>query len=53
MLKPLIIRSLLLIIPLGGLALLLSYVRLERNRFESSYATRLNRGAGLYFGWRP
>jgi hypothetical protein len=25
----------------------------ERNRFESSYATRLNRSAGLYFGWRP
>jgi hypothetical protein len=26
---------------------------LERNRFELSYATRLNRAVGLYFGWRP
>jgi hypothetical protein len=25
----------------------------ERNRFESSYATRFNRSVGLYFGWRP
>src|SRR5882724_5437639 len=25
----------------------------ERNRFESSYATRLNRAVGLYLGWRP
>ena len=24
----------------------------ERNRFELSYATRLNRAAGLYVGWR-
>ena len=27
--------------------------RYERNRFELSYATRLNRAVGLYFGWRP
>jgi hypothetical protein len=26
--------------------------RFERNRFELSYATRLNRAAGLYVGWR-
>ncbi len=25
----------------------------ERDRFESSHATRLNRAVGLYFGWRP
>jgi hypothetical protein len=25
----------------------------ERNRFESSYATRFNRSVGLYFSWRP
>jgi hypothetical protein len=25
----------------------------ERDRFELSYATRLNRAAGLYVGWRP
>ena len=25
----------------------------ERNRFELSYATRLNRAVGLYFGLRP
>ena len=25
----------------------------ERNRFELSYATRLNRTVGLYFGLRP
>jgi len=25
----------------------------ERDRFELSQATRLNRGMGLYFGWRP
>jgi hypothetical protein len=28
-------------------------IRDERNRFELSYATRLNRAVGLYFGWRP
>jgi hypothetical protein len=25
----------------------------ERNRFELSYATCLNRSVDLYFGWRP
>jgi hypothetical protein len=28
-------------------------MQLERDRFELSYATRLNRAAGLYVGWRP
>jgi hypothetical protein len=27
--------------------------KFERDRFELSYATRLNRAAGLYVGWRP
>jgi hypothetical protein len=26
---------------------------IERNRFELSYATRLNSSVGLYFGLRP
>jgi hypothetical protein len=26
---------------------------LERNRFESSYATRFKRSVGRYFAWRP
>ena len=25
----------------------------ERDLFELGYAARLNRGTGLYFGWRP
>ena len=28
-------------------------LKVERDRFELSYATRLNRAAGLYVGWRP
>jgi hypothetical protein len=27
--------------------------RLERNRFESSYAARFKRSVGLYVAWRP
>jgi hypothetical protein len=26
-------------------------IHAERDRFELSYATRLNRTVGLYFGW--
>jgi hypothetical protein len=31
----------------------LESMSLERDHFESSYATRLNRSVGLYFGLRP
>jgi hypothetical protein len=35
-----------------GLGIFIAGVSLERNLFESSYATRLNRNMGLYFGLR-
>jgi hypothetical protein len=45
--------SFLAILLVAFVLLITEWIRNERNPFELSYATRLNRAVGLYFGGRP